>query len=485
MKQWGPGALGAGLLLFALAGAACATSRAGQPSGPQAPRKSPPNIVLILTDDMDLTHVPFMPHLRRHLLARGTTFSNAFVTYAVCAPSRASILTGQYAHNHGVVDNRPPRGGFRRLLENGLEARTAATWLHGVGYRTGLIGKYINRYPLQRNPTHVPPGWNEWHAYFDWMSAAEGRVYYEYDINENGRVVRYGDEEKDYLTDVLRDKALDFIARSGDDQPFFLYLSPFAPHAPVAPAERHSALFPDLKAPRKPNYNEEDVADKPAWVQALPPMTPEVMQATDEWFRKRVQSLQAVDEMIDALVKALAARGLLEHTFIFFTSDNGFQFGGHRMDHGKGDPYDESIRVPLVVRGPGVPAGRSEAALALNIDLAPTFAAIAGAEIPDSVDGRSLMRLLTGQASRREWRSDCLVELRGTGEEGGITEYVALRSAEHLYVEYTTGERELYDMQKDPHQLESLSKTADPALLERLSGRLHALRGCRGASCRS
>jgi arylsulfatase A-like enzyme len=341
----------------------------------------------------------------------------------------------------------------------------------------------MNRYALPRNLAYVPPGWDDWRGYFDWISAAESRVYYEYDLNENGRVVRYGDEEKDYLTDVLRDKALDFIARTGDDQPFFLYLAPFAPHGPVQPAERHKDLFPDLKAPRKPNYNEEDVSDKPAWVRALPLMTPEVIQATDETFRKRVQAMQAVDDMIDALVKALEARHLLEHTFIVFTSDNGFQLGAHRMDHGKGDPYDESLRVPFVVRGPGVAAGRTEPALALNIDLAPTFAAIAGAEAPDTVDGRSLLRLLTGKAPLREWRDDFLAELQSR-EEAGISAYVALRSSEHLYVEYDTGERELYDMQKDPYQLESIARTAEPALLLRLSARLRALKACRGEGCR-
>lgn len=476
--------------LAALLASACASSGVKPP--PQAPaaqsgrpaRTARPNIILILTDDMDMSHVQYMPQLRRHLTARGTTFSNAFVTYSVCAPSRASILTGQYAHNHGVVENRPPTGSFRRFFEDGREAQTIATWLRAAGYRTGLIGKYINRYPLPRNLAYVPPGWDDWRGYFDWASAADGRVYYEYDLNENGRVVRYGDEDKDYLTDVLRDKALDFLARSGDDQPFFLYLAPFAPHGPVQPAERHGSLFPELRAPRTPNYNEEDTSDKPAWVRELPLMSPEVMQATDEWFRKRIQSLQAVDEMIDALVQALAARSLLEHTFIVFTSDNGFQFGGHRMDHGKGDPYDESIRVPLVVRGPGVAAGRNEPMLALNIDLAPTFAAIAGAATPDTIDGRSLLRALTGKLTQRESRSDFLVELRSK-EEAGISDYTALRSTEHLYVEYDTGERELYDMQKDPHQLQSLHETAEPALMERLSARLRELMSCRGEACRN
>jgi arylsulfatase A-like enzyme len=458
-------------------------ARAAKPARP--PRSAPPNIVLILADDLDVSHVQFMPLLRKHLTARGTTLTNAFATYSVCAPSRASILTGQYAHNHGVLENRPPRGSFRKFFNDGREASTVATWLRAAGYRTGLIGKYINYYPLQRNPGYVPPGWDDWRGFFDFLSMAENRAYYEYDLNENGKVVRYGDDLKDYQTDVLRDKALDFIARTGDDQPFFLYLAPFAPHAPVTPAERHLKLFPDLRAPRPPSYDEEDVADKPAWVRAQPRLTPEVAEATDALFRARVQSLQAVDEMIEALVNALEARGLLDDTFIVFTSDNGFQFGAHRMDHGKGDAYEESIRVPLVVRGPGVAAGRRDPSLALNIDLAPTFAAIAqAAEAPATMDGRSLLRLLTGKEAQRGWRSDFLVELYSR-EEAGIPEYAALRTTEQLYVEYATGERELYDLAKDPNQLESLHKRAEPALLERLSARLAELKSCKGESCRS
>lgn len=480
------------LALGALVAAGCAGAGAKPPQAPgagrgtdvRAARTGRPNIVLILTDDMDTRHVAYMPRLRRLMAEQGTTFTNSFVTYAVCAPSRASILTGQYAHNHGVVENRPPRGSFRRFHNDGREASTIATWLRGAGYRTGLVGKYMNYYPPVREPSYVPPGWDDWRGYFDWSSAAESRVYYEYDMNENGRVVRYGTEEKDYLTDVLRDRALDFVARTPDDQPFFLYLAAFAPHLPVVPADRHAELFPDLKVPRGPAYNEEDVGDKAAWVQAQPLMTAETQRATDELFRRQAQALQSVDEMVDALLAALKQRGLLEDTYVFFTSDNGFHYGEHRIDHGKGDPYEESIRVPLIVRGPGVAGGRREPALALNIDLAPTFAAIAGATPPDALDGRSLLRLLSGKATQREWRSDFLVELQSK-EEAGITAYDALRGEDQLYVEYTTGERELYDLKRDPHELESIARSAEPALLERLSARLRELKGCKGDSCRS
>jgi arylsulfatase A-like enzyme len=480
-----------GLALLAAFTAACAGGGPKPPAAPK-PKAAPappraqagkPNIILILTDDLDMTHVRYMPQLKRLLVEKGTTFTNSFVTYAVCAPSRASILTGQYAHNHGVLEGRPPRGSFRKFHAEGREASTIATWLRAAGYRTGLVGKYINYYPLLRDQKYVPPGWDDWRGYFDTTSAVEGHSYYGYQLNENGNVVRYGEDAKDYLTDVLRDKALDFVARTPDGQPFFLYLAEFAPHARVEAAERHESLFPDLKAPRPPNYDEEDVSDKPAWVKALPRLTPEIAKATDEAFRARVQAMQAVDETIAALVKALQARGMLDNTYFFFTSDNGYEFGGHRMDHGKGDAYEESIRVPLIVRGPEVPQNKSEPSIALNIDLAPTFAAIAGADAPDTVDGRPLLRLLQGKATFKDWRDDFLVELY-TREEGGITEYSALRTTQHLYVEYASGERELYDVAKDPYQLHNLQASADPELLARLAARLAALKACAGASCR-
>jgi arylsulfatase A-like enzyme len=485
---------GGALLALLLFGAGCATApRSTPPAPPAAPATAAaarPNIILILTDDMDVSHVQYMPQLRRHISDRGVRFTNSFAVGPVCAPSRASILTGQYLHNHGLITNKPPRGSFRKFTSEGREASTVATWLRNAGYRTGLIGKYINFYPMRnQNAAYVPPGWDDWRGVFFPES------YYEYQVNENGRLVDYGKEEQDYLTDVMREKALDFIARTPAGQPFFLYLSPFAPHGPAWVADRHESLFPDLKAPRPPSYNEEDVSDKPAWLRQLPRMTPEMEKATDELFRARVLTLQAVDEMIDALVGALEKRGALQNTFLFFTSDNGFHFGEHRIDHGKGDAYEESIRIPLLVRGPGVPAGQALEQFALNIDLAPTFAALAGLEPPESADGRSLARLLQGRAVLRDWRSDFLIEqYADTGraradadndkESGAITDYAALRTQQHLYVEYATGERELYDLKSDPSQLDSLHASADPQLVAGLKARLQALRECRGETCR-
>jgi arylsulfatase A-like enzyme len=473
------------LTLAALAAAlgACqsAAPRQTAPQPPAAPA-GPPNIVLLLMDDMDVAALAHMPTVQAELVAKGTTFTNAFVTTSVCCPSRASILTGQYAHNHGVLDNRPPLGGFVKFFESGKESSTIATWLKDAGYRTALIGKYLNLYPRGADQKHVPPGWDEWRALF------HRELYYDYKMNENGTVTSRGDKPEDYQTDVLRRLVLEFVdqAEAQDGRPFFLHVSPYAPHRPAQPAPRHEEALPGLKGPRPPSYNEEDVSDKPAWVRQQAPMTPELMERTDWWFRRRAQTLLAVDELLAALLARLRQRGELDNTYVFFTSDNGFEFGAHRMDHGKADPYEASIRVPLVARGPGVPAGQKHDAMVLNIDLAPTFAELGRAQAADFVDGRSFAAFLHGRAPAG-WREDFLIEQFGAEEEGegSIPNYFGLRTRDHVYIEYpTTGERELYDLRRDPDQMESLHDKARPALTGRLAGRLAALRDCRAEGCR-
>ena len=466
---------GAGLFVAAvLSGCGQATS-----TTEFVPPRERPNIVLILTDDMNLQALPYMPYLRRELIARGTSFTNAFVSDSVCGPSRVSILTGQYAHNHKVFDNKPPSG-FRKWYRDGGERSTLATWLQDVGYSTALAGKYLNFYPRRQDRSYVPPGWTHWFGLFF------PEAYYDFEMNENGRVVRFGIGAEDYQTDVLATHALALIESIPTTQPFFLQLSTFAPHAPPIPADRHQHIFPDIKPERPLSFNEEDMSDKPSWIRSLPRMDEETVESVDEWFRNRVRMLQAVDEAIAGIVALLERRGQMGNTYLVFTSDNGFQHGAHRMDHGKGDPYEESLRVPLIVRGPGVPQNRELGHYVLNIDLAPTFAELAGRIPPDWVDGRSLVPLLRPDPPEPDaWRSDFLVEhwTRDSGE-GVIPEYFAVRSHEYMYVEYPTGDRELYDMKKDPGQLESLHESAEPELLERLSARLAALKACEGPSCR-
>src|SRR5262245_18399967 len=225
-----------------------------------------PNLVLIVADDLDrnLGTTDAMPNLHRTLVQQGLTVNDFFVTNALCAPSRATLLRGQYTHSHLVGCNGPPSCGFAPFFQLGHEASTLATWLQGSGYRTGLVGKYLNGFPEGASRTHRPPGWSEF------VSPVDDEAYkgFGYRMNENGRIVTYRSRTQDYLTDVLARKAEDFLRRPGDT-PFFLYLTPYAPHHPATPAPRHDRLFAGAQVPRTPSFNEDDVSDKPAPRSAL------------------------------------------------------------------------------------------------------------------------------------------------------------------------------------------------------------------------
>jgi len=459
-----------------------------------------PNIIFILTDDLDAKSIEVMPNLRALLVERGVTFTNFFVSYALCCPSRASILRGQYAHNTGIQGNRPPAGGFEKFHELGRENSTVATWLKAAGYRTGYFGKYLNGYPLGVEPTYVPPGWDEWNSPV--TNSAYGM--FNYRMNENGRIVSYGPNPEDYITDVLAKKATDFIRRGG--QPFFIHLATYAPHGPATPAPRHADLFAGARAPRGPSFNEADVRDKPRWLQSRPPLTPPQITRLDLLYRRRLQSLQAVDDLIGSIIDTLRATGELQRTYVFFSSDNGFHLGEHRLPAGKNTAYEEDVHVPLIVTGPGVPAGRGVEHLAVNIDLGPTWAELAGAAVPTFVDGRSLFPLLGSSPPPTDhWRQSFLVEhfteQRRPGDVDpeppdepavppqtaarAVPTLAALRTRTYVYVEYATGDRELYDLVRDPFELQNISATASQSLLADLAARLAAMRRCGGMTCRT
>jgi N-acetylglucosamine-6-sulfatase len=469
------------LRIFALVGACLVTLVLGceeQPRTSSAQTSERPNIILILTDDMALQDAEYMPKLHSLMMDRGTTFENAFVTNATCCPSRATILRGQYTHNHQV--RLTPRG-FQRFHNLGHEGSTVATWLRSEGYRTTLIGKYLNGYG-GADETYVPPGWDEWYA----NSSETGS--YDYTLNKNGQLVSYGSAPEDYKTDVLARKATNYIRRAaGNEQPFFMYLAPTAPHSPAIPASRHADAIPDAKAPRPPSFDEADVSDKPDWVSSRAPLSAEEIAYIDELYGDRLRSLLSVDEMLEGLIDTLRKGGELDETYIFFTSDNGFHMGQHRLPEGKWTAYEEDIRVPLIVRGPGVPAGQALDHLVLNNDFAPTFAQLADAEPPSFVDGRSLAPLLSDDPpTSAEWRSAFLVESARDGD--GIRSrraFEAVRTEQHLYVEYESGERELYDLAEDSYEIDNRYASADPDLITQLQARLGALRGCVGAKCRS
>jgi N-acetylglucosamine-6-sulfatase len=415
--------------------------------------QSKPNIVFILIDDLDARllqdHLVNYPNLQQ-LAANGTTFENAFVTNPVCCPSRATILRGQYSHNHGTLTNDPPQGGFERFKALGREESTIATWLLSEGYLTVLIGKYLNGDP----PGYDPPGW----------------------VKSSGPGGAYG-------TDGLAAKAAEFIRRTkGKRRPFFMYLATRWPHWPADPAPRHADAFPDAKAPAPPSFNEEDVSDKPTWVRERASLTSREIKGLDEFYRRRLQSMLAVDDLIERVVESLKYSGKLSNSYIVFTSDNGLLLGEHRMSNAKDLAYEESIRVPLIVRGPGVPEGQTLEHLVLNNDFAPTFADLGGVSPPPFVDGRSLVPLLSADPpSFTNWRSAILVE----NYQWEAYEYRAIRTRDRLWVEYKSGERELYDLREDPYELTSLHETAPDDLKEGLSSRLDELRNCSREGCRA
>ena len=392
-----------------------------------------PNVVVILTDDQRWDTLSTMPTVQAELVRKGVTFTNAFVVNPLCCPSRASLLTGLYSRSTGVYTN----GGFI----NFKDTSTLATWLRRAGYRTGFFGKYLNSY----TGTSVPPGWNSWAAF----TPANVANFFDYALNVDGTIVEYGSEPDEYSTDVLAAKVEQFI-RVRPNAPFFLIYAPYAPHLPATPAPRHANAFPGLQPWRPASYNEPDVSDKPSWLRAYPALAAPAQ--LDAFRRRQLQTLRAVDEAVARVLSTLEDTGVLEDTLIALTSDNGLFWGEHRLN-GKQAPYEESIRVPLVIRyDRAASAPRAVPQLALNIDLAPTIASYA--RTPRATDGRSLRALIEGRPS--PWRRYFLVEGRQTGPNRSIPSYCAIRGSRHVYVAYGTGEEELYDLAVDPGQLVNL-----------------------------
>jgi N-acetylglucosamine-6-sulfatase len=434
-----------------------------------------PNIVFILADDMRKDDLKYMPKTRSVLGDKGMSFQNAFVSTPQCCPSRATTLRGQYAHNTGVLNIGGSKGGWEAYRNKGLERDNVSTRLDAAGYRTALIGKYLNGYSGTKNK---PPGWDRWFAH------TGGTHYYDYKINDDGRVRRFGSSTSDYETQAIAIRARAFISASattGKGKPFFAYVAPKAPHKPYVPAKRHRHTFDGLKAPRPPSFNEQDVSDKPPWIRGLPGLSDAKKAKIDNHAEKRAETLQALDDLVAGVVGMLKDKGVLSNTYVFLTSDNGYHMGEHRITLGKGRPYEESVHVPLLVRGPGVGAGSTTYKLALNTDYLPTFTDLGGAQTPGYADGRSLEPVLKGNASG--WRSAVLLEAdRSAG--GSSPPYSGIRtSSGRKYVKYADGKKELYDLGRDPYELRnSYNPNSPPATL---ATRLQALKTCAAASCRA
>jgi N-acetylglucosamine-6-sulfatase len=299
---------------------ACAPLKINQ----DPPRTDKPNIIIILTDDQPFHTIDHMPTVQSELVQKGITFTNAYATTPLCCPSRASILTGQYVFRHGVQTNRQPNGGATVFDDSS----TLAVWLQEAGYQTALMGKYLNDYDALPQG-YVPTGWDEWHAFY--KRDPDKDFYFSYTLNENGIIKPYGSDTNDYSTDVLRIKAIDFIEENSS-QPFFLFLNVYSPHQPYLFANRHKDLFKnytDTFSPYRPqNYFEEDITDKPAWLNAFEPPKQEYVEKIHQ---RMLRSLMSVDDAIAEIIQTLEEKNIRQNTVIIFMSDNGFALGDHRL----------------------------------------------------------------------------------------------------------------------------------------------------------
>jgi N-acetylglucosamine-6-sulfatase len=448
---------------------------ASSTSSREAEAASRPNVLFILTDDQNVNSFGRMDQVRRRLIREGVRFPHALVTTPKCCPSRATFLRGQYAHNHGTRDNEAPKGGWEKFRSDGRESSTIATWLNAAGYTTGYMGKYLTGYGKRHTTTYVPPGWDEWRGWQGGYNEFRGS----YKINENGKISKY-DRSELHDTDYFRKKAEAFVrARRDERQPWFLVVAPNAPHSPAFAAERHQDLFRGARMPKAPSFNEADVSDKPAWIRSRPRLSPRGVDEVEEYWRKRQRALQSVDDLVGKVVGALADTNQLDETYVVYASDNGYLLYRHRVKS-KGAPYEESIGVPLIVRGPGVPHGAVRPQIVSNTDWAPTIARWAGVQPPNFIDGRSFTPLLS--PSPPPWRKRLLIEVFHDKHA-----FRAVRTSEgKTYVEYMkTGEKEFYNLKADPYQLENTYRTTNPALIATLKDQLSALRVCERQACRA
>lgn len=448
-------AIVAGVVVFALVGSIIAsmgggTGQAKPPSGPEAERiANLPTIVLINTDDQRWDTLWAMPNVKKEIAGKGMTFEEAFVVNPVCCPSRAALLSGAYSHTNGVYDNKGPEGGFRSFGDAG----TVATFID-VDYDTGLFGKYLNNYSAAAARGYIPLGWDEWVA-FD----REG--YHDYKLNINGQVSEYGRGLDTYSSDVLTDHIVDFLKEGTD--PKFVYFAPATPHQPADYPPAYDDMFTNLKKWRPTSYNEPDNSDKPEWASSIEQMDREHQKRTDDFRIDQYRALAALDDSIQRIIDALEETGRMDNTLFIFTSDNGMLWGEHRFT-GKNVAYEESIRVPMVMRWDGhIKPGSRTDALVTNIDLTPTITAIDDEKAPAS-DGMSLLPLFKDPNAK--WRDAFLIEHYAERETQRIPTYCAVRTKDMKYIDYFWGGDELYDLKTDPREEDNVIN--DPAMAGKL-----------------
>jgi N-acetylglucosamine-6-sulfatase len=435
-----------------------------------------PNVVVIDTDDMNQTDISEMQNTLALLGAQGTTFRNSYVSYPLCCPSRATFLTGQYAHNHGVITDQQ-----YGQLDN---SNTLAVWLRRAKYRTAMVGKYLNGYGIA-NRREIPPGWTQWFG----LTGGTEQHRYGFLLNENGKVRHYARSRRNYIDFVLDAKVNGLLKEwAVSPKPFFIYYNPNNPHGESGtpfwstrdpePAPQYLGRFGDITAPHPPNFNEADVSDKPQQIQGTPPLSTSDLADIDRRYRGRIESLLSVDDEVKRIVGLVGKYGDIEKTFFIFTSDNGLELGAHRIEF-KNYLYEEGERVPLIIRGPGFPQNTIRDQLVANIDLAPTITALTGAAPGRVMDGINLHPLAEDPSLAAN--RDLLFESFDVGTFG-------IRRGPWVYNSWTNGDEELYNLNDDPYELNNLLKPSTATkykdIRDPLAARLAQLRFCSGDSCR-
>lgn len=490
------------LIACAAAAAIALTLVSCSGNGHQPPKAVPklrqgqrPNIVFVLSDDLSRNLVKYMPQVKK-MEKDGVNFTNYFVTNSLCCPSRATTFTGNLPHNTGIFSNGGRDGGFAAFHARGEERHTFATSMQAAGYRTGLFGKYLNKYPADGRTgpgpaakhAYVPPGWSQWAV------TTNGYSSYRYYLNVDGRPRWFGKRPQDHITEQIASRGTQFIRDSVRlNKPFMLELAPFAPHLPATPEPQDAKKYANLKAPRSPSFNEADMSDKPKWLRNHRPLTPQWTRDIDRQFRNRVRSVQAVDRMIGRVRDLLKTEGIEKNTYVVFTSDNGLHLGEHRLRQGKLTTFDIDIHVPLVAVGPGIGKGRTEKALTANTDLCPTFIDLAKSQKLPSTDGEPLTPLLLDRPGWKK-RTAVLIEHHGPDLDRGDPDvpligsgnppsYEAVRTLKAEYAEYADGEREYYNVEKDPYELDNAWNTLTPAKRRQWANLVASLKHCKGGAC--
>jgi arylsulfatase A-like enzyme len=533
------------------------------------PPEFKPNFVLIQTDDQTLdglyaSYKAFagapatraMPSTLDLIAKRGMTFTRYYVSYPLCCPSRVSLLTGRYAHNHNVRGNVAPNGGYPGFAARAADTHNIATWLQADGYKTIHIGKFLNAYgeaPWDSGK-EIPPGWSSWHTV---ENSDTTHFYYGYTLNNNGQIDGpYGDpgnmETREYPvrddfgcpfaptnglpcyyeTDTLTQFATNELVNTPAEQPFYLQLDYTAPHgdfrkpAGPEPAPREYDWFKGARLPhdRREGFDEGNVADKPRFIREAPHLTLDDKHTYRVYWQKQLESLRGIDDGVRQIVETLGAEGRLRNTYIIFTSDNGFFFGEHRLLGGKFLAYEPATHLPFLIRGPGIRPGVKSGELSMNIDIAPTILELAGAEADKSIDGRSMVPFIRDPElrSRRPLLFESFVETSDVEQQGAVgvpgdqtgairsghpeshlgaelsrrpsatasllappKDYEGIRLGPYKYIAWPDGEKELYDINRDPYELNNIAKIPNfYPVRNALHKELRRLEDCVGRTCR-